>query len=142
MSNYFIDKYEENRLVAYKCPSGVWTISQGITFYPNGQPIKEGDEISKEFSEVLVNDYLIKNVHPVIKRLNKNLSRRQKEALESLIFNIGAPAFEKSKLRKAILENNSEQIFKNWDWIKGNGKVLNGLVKRRAEELSWYLSDI
>lgn len=141
MSNYFIDKYEENRLVAYKCPAGVWTISQGITAYPNGQPVKEGDEISKEFSEVLVNDYLIKNVHPVIKKLNKNFSRRQKEALESLIFNIGAPAFEKSKLRKAIINNDVEGIFKNWDWIRGGGYVLKGLVKRRSEELCWFLCD-
>lgn len=141
MSNYFIDKYEENRLVAYKCPSGVWTIGKGITVYPDGSPVKEGDEISKEASEALLNDYLIRNVDPVIRKMSMKFTRRQKEALESLIFNIGASAFKKSKLYKAILENNSELIFKNWDWIRGNGKVLKGLVKRRAEELSWFLSD-
>lgn len=142
MSNYFISKFEQNRLVAYKCPAGVWTIGNGITVYPDGSPVKQGDEISVEASEVLLNDYLIHNVDPVIKRLGKNFTRKQKEALASLIFNIGGPAFEKSKLCKAIKKEDYETVFKEWNWIRGGGKVLKGLIKRRAEELSWFLSDI
>lgn len=95
MSNYFINKYEQTRLVAYKCPSGVWTIGDGITVYPDGSLVKEGDEISKEASEALLNDYLIRNVDPVIKGMKKNFTRKQKEALASLIFNIGSTAFKK-----------------------------------------------
>ena len=140
--NYFVDKYEQTRLVAYKCPSGVWTIGSGITIYPNGQSVKEGDEISKEVNEILVNDYMIKNVHPEIKKLKKYFTKKQKEALESLIYNIGATAFEKSNLCKAIKNDDYESIFKEWNWIRGGGKVLKGLIKRRAEELSWFLSDI
>lgn len=142
MSNYFIDKYEGEHLNAYKCPAGIWTISKGITVYPNGQPVKEGDEITKEASETLVTDYLIKNVDPVISQMNKNFTRKQREALVSLVFNIGEHSFKKSNLYKAILASDVEGVFKNWDWIKGGGKVLKGLAKRRAEELSWFLSDM
>ena len=142
MSNYFIDKYEKNYLVAYKCPAGVWTIGRGLTSYPSGDPVKQGDEISASMGEALLNDYLIHNVDPVIKRLDKNFTRKQKEALASLIFNIGGPAFEKSKLCKAIKNGDYETVFKEWNWVRGGGKVLKGLIKRRAEELSWFLSDI
>lgn len=142
MSNYFVDKYEGNRLTAYKCPAGIWTIGQGITVYPNGKKVKEGDTITKEYSTALTTDYFMRNIDPVIMRMKKKFTQRQREAIGSLIFNIGAKAFESSSLYQAILKDDIKGIFKNWDWIGAGGKVLKGLAKRRAEELSWYLGDL
>ena len=140
--NYFCDKYEGIRLQAYKCPAGVWTIGRGITVYPDGNPVKEGDIITKEYADVLETDYFIKKVDPIIIGMKKNFTKRQKEALGSLIFNVGGNAFKKSKLYTAILNDDIKGIFTNWDWIGAGGKVLKGLAKRRAEELSWFLGDM
>ena len=142
MCNYFVDKYEGERLQAYKCPAGIWTIGQGITVYPNGNPVKEGDIITKEYSRALTTDYFIHNIDPVIAKMKKNFTKKQREALGSLIFNIGSCAFENSSLYKAIMNDDIKGIFKNWDWIGVGGKVLKGLAKRRAEELSWFLEDV
>lgn len=142
MCNYFIDKYEGERLQAYKCPAGIWTIGQGITVYPDGTPVKEGDIITQEYSRALTTDYFIKNIDPIIVGMKKNFTKRQKDALGSLIFNIGGRAFKESSLYKAIIKDNIKDIFKNWDWISAGGKVLKGLAKRRAEELSWFLEDL
>lgn len=142
MSNYFVDKYEGERLVAYKCPAGIWTIGQGITVYPNGEKVKEGDTITKQYSQALTTDYFMKNIDPVISKMNKKFTQKQREALGSLIFNIGKGAFEKSGLYQAIMKDDIKGIFKNWDWITAGGKVLKGLAKRRAEELSWFLEDM
>lgn len=142
MCNYFVDKYEGERLQAYKCPAGIWTIGQGITVYPNGNHVKEGDIITKEYSRALTTDYFIHNIDPVIAKMKKNFTNKQREALGSLIFNIGSGAFEKSSLYKAIMNDDIKGVFKNWDWIGVGGKVLKGLAKRRAEELSWFLEDV
>ena len=139
MANYFVDKYEGERLQAYKCPAGIWTISKGITKYPDGSPVKEGDIITKEYSDAMVTDYFIRNIDPIIMGMKKNFTPKQKEALGSLIFNIGGNAFKRSSLYKAIINDDLKGIFTNWDWIGAGGKPLLGLARRRAEELSWFL---
>lgn len=138
MSNYFCDKYESERLQAYLCPAGKWTIGKGITVYPDGNPVKEGDIITKEYSEALITDFFIKKITPVINGMGIQFDWKQKEALGSLIFNVGVSAFKKSKLYTAIKEKDIKGIYQNWDWISANGKPLKGLARRRAEELYWF----
>ena len=135
-----IKKYEGLSLKAYKCAAGVVTIGYGTTKYPDGKPVKMGDVITKTKAEALLLDYVINQIMPNIHDLN--LTNNQEAALCSLIYNIGWPAFAKSKCYKAIKTKDWETAFKNWDWIKGGGKVLKGLVKRRAEEMALFFSDI
>lgn len=136
-----IEKYEGFRSQAYKCPAGVYTIGFGSTTYADGKPVKKGDEISKETAEGLLINYLDKNVRPYLSELGLTKDT-QIAAVESLIYNIGWPAFSKSKCCKAIKEKDWETVFKNWDWCKASGKFLVGLAKRRAEELSLFFKDL
>ena len=137
-----IIKYEGCKLKSYKCPAGVWTIGYGITYFPDGTPVKEGDEITKEFAEVLLVDYIKKNIMPVFDKIPYKLSENQKCAIASLCYNVGVPAFLKSKLFTAICNKDYAEICRNWDWYKANGKVMKGLVKRRVEELHYFIKDI
>lgn len=137
-----IKKYEGCRLQAYKCQSSVVSIGYGTTKYPDGTPVKMIDIITKEYAEVLLNDYLIKNVYPVFGKIPYQLTEKQRDSIASLIYNIGTPAFLNSKLFKAICKKDWEKIFKNWDWIKADGVVSKGLCKRRAEELALFLEDL
>ena len=135
-----IKKYEGLSLKAYKCPAGVWTIGYGTTVYPDGQKVKEGDVITKTKAEALLLDYVINKILPNIQDLN--LTSNQEAAVCSLVYNIGWPAFAKSKCYKAIKTRDWETIFKNWDWCKGSGRFLLGLAKRRAEEMALFFCDI
>ncbi len=135
-----IKKYEGLELKAYKCPAGIWTIGYGITKYPDGTPVKSGDVITKTKAEALLLDYVINQIIPHIRDLA--LTETQEAALCSLIYNIGWPAFSKSKCYKAIKAKDWETVFKNWDWCKGDGKFLKGLAKRRAEEMFLFFQDI
>ena len=138
--NTLIKKHEGFSEKAYKCPAGVWTIGYGNTKWENGTPVKKGDTITKEKAEALLNHYLINHVRPKIADLQ--LTERQNEALESLIYNIGWTAFARSKCYKAIKAKDWGTAFNNWDWISGGGKVLKGLIKRRAEEIALFFTEI
>ena len=130
-----IKKYEGCRLTAYKCPAGIWTIGYGTTVYPNGQPVKRGDKCTQAEADSLL-EWYIKNKIQLPSGINKN----QTAALQSLIYNIGQGAFDRSSLKKAIVAKDWKAVWKNWDWVTGGGKFLNGLAKRRAEELMLFFS--
>jgi lysozyme len=138
--NYLIKKYEGCRLKAYKDAVGIETIGYGTTVYPDGTSVKAGDVITQDQADAYMNHYIMNHIMPHIKDLN--LTDNQQMALISLIYNIGAPAFLKSKCYKAIKAKDWETVYKNWDWCKANGKFLKGLAKRRAEELYLFFQDL
>ena len=130
-----IKKYEGCKLTAYKCPAGVWTIGWGSTTYKDGKPVKQGDKITQAVADDLL-DWYVKTKIKVPSGLTKN----QTEALQSLIYNIGQGAFDRSSLKKAIIAQDWKAVYKNWDWVTGGGKFLKGLAKRRAEELLMFFA--
>ena len=125
-----IKEAEGFREEAYKCPAGKWTVGYGSTRYQDGTPVKEGDTITREKAEELLNWYC----NTQIKYPRKDLTDNQKSAICSLIYNIGQSAFDKSKCKKAIVAGDWEEAHRQWDWIMANGKILPGLVIRRQKE--------
>lgn len=143
MSDYLdlIKKYEGLSLKPYKCAAGYPTIGYGNRFYEDGREVKLSDQpITKEKAEALLRDYVIKQILPKIEPLG--LTDAQETALISLIYNIGWTAFSRSKCYKAIKAKDWGTAFNNWDWISGGGKVLKGLIKRRAEEIALFFTEI
>lgn len=130
-----IKKYEGCKLTAYKCPAGIWTIGYGTTVYPNGQPVKRGDKCTQAEADSLLEWYVKTKI-----QLPSGINKNQTAALQSLIYNIGQGAFDRSSLKKAIVAKDWVSVWKNWDWVTGGGKFLNGLAKRRAEELMLFFS--
>lgn len=140
-----IKKYEGCNLKAYRCPAGVFTIGYGSTRYLNGEPVREGDVITQEEANALFKDSVDKFEYQVKMIIGDTLKAILPEsaisALVSLAYNIGITAFAKSTLLKVIKQNknNLRDIEFQWNrWNKANGKVLNGLVKRREEEFAIY----
>lgn len=138
--NDLIKRYEGFQEEAYKCPAGVWTIGYGSTKWEDGSPIKKGQRITRDKAEGLLNDYLIRYVRPRLSDLKLNAS--QKAAIESLCYNIGINSFLRSKCYKALKEQDWPTFIREYDWIKANGKVLKGLIKRRTEELYLFFKDM
>jgi len=137
-----IKEKEGLREIAYLCPAGYWTYGYGSRFKADGTPVKQGDTITRQAAEALLKDYLTKNVFPLFNQIPYKLTNSQKDAISSLVFNVGKSSFTNSKLFKAIKEKDYENIVRQWDWFKCAGQVSKGLVKRRVEELYLFVRDL
>lgn len=142
MLKVLIKKYEGCSLQAYKCFAGVWTIGYGTTVYPDGTPVKSGDIITQTYADVLLEDYIDRHIRPLFTKFPYALTELQQCAVASLVYNIGVSAFLHSKLYKAICDKDYAEVCRQWDWYKADGKVLLGLVKRRAEELYTFVNEL
>lgn len=137
----FIKGFEKLRLEAYKCQAGVWTIGYGHT-----QGVYQGQEITREEAERLFSSDIAKfemGVRNILGSVANRMRENKIDALVSLAFNIGLSAFKGSTLLKKIKANpnDREVISEEWKkWRLVNGRVSNGLVRRRAEEIDMYFS--
>ena len=135
----FIIQFEGFRRNAYKCPAGVWTIGYGTTKYPDGRPVKEGDSTTMESAYNMLEQYIDNEIRPHLAGLG--LQRMgQFKAIISLIYNIGWPAFARSKCCAALKARDWPTFIREYDWFKANGKVMPGLLKRRTAELAAFFS--
>jgi lysozyme len=137
-----IKKYEGLKLEAYICPAGVATVGFGSTFYPDGRRVKLGDKITiQEAESILLHD--IKRFEKEVRNSVKiEITNNQLSALISFVYNVGASAFRKSTLLRKVNANPTDINIHNefMRWTRAGGKVLPGLVKRRAEESRLYFS--
>lgn len=145
-----IRKYEGCSLIAYKCPAGKWTISYGLTQYPDGSPVKEGDKLTDMVEANRMFDLVLEKFEKQVKLILGDallvaLPPDSIGALVSFAYNCGTTAFAKSTLLKRIRENklNFDTIEYEFSrWNKSNGKVLSGLTKRRKAEFELYKEGI
>jgi lysozyme len=130
-----IKEFEGLRLAAYLCPAGVATIGYGTTVYPDGRRIRVGDEITQQQAE----DYLRNDLRAFEREVERMVlvpvNENQFSALVSFAYNCGAQALQKSTLLRYI--NAHEFVAAAGEfarWNQAAGKVLPGLVRRRAAE--------
>ena len=132
----------------YLCPAGVPTIGYGSTCYANGTRVTMQDApISAEDAEALLLYKLHYYYLPAVLRLCPGLLPMAIinndfgiiNALTDFCYNLGAGRLQTSTLRRKI---NAQQ----WDeaqvelkkWRRAGGKVLQGLVLRRAAECDLF----
>ncbi|WP_140921452.1 lysozyme [Limnobaculum xujianqingii] len=125
-----IKEFEGCRLKAYVCPAGVLTIGYGHT-----DQVKRGDEITISQAERYLRGDLVKFEADVSRLVRVPLTQGQFDALVSFAYNVGSRALSTSTLLKKL--NAQDYIgaaheFQRWN--KADGKVLDGLVKRRRME--------
>ena len=132
-----IKKYEGCVLTSYKCPSNVWTIGYGHT-----KNVKGGMKITKKQAEAYLKSDLTIYEDAVNKYVKVPINQNQFDALVSFSFNCGIGALKTSTLlRKLNKRDYSGAANEFLRWNKANGKVLNGLVKRRKEERGLFMKD-
>mgnify|MGYP003136316221 FL=1 len=120
--------------VAYKCPAGVWTIGYGHI-----KGVSEGMTITQEQAEQMLLDELIEYENYINELVTVPLSQNQFDALVSWVYNLGPANLKSSTLLKVLNSNDFEgvpaQIVR---WNKANGKVLEGLTRRREAEAELF----
>ena len=135
-----ISSFEGCELVAYLCPAKVWTIGFGTTVYPNGVKVKKGDSCTLDQAKQFKAHDLKRFEKTVDDLVQVPLTQNQFDALVSLTYNIGPGAFEKSTLLKKLNTGDYQGAADQFTvWNKGGGKVLQGLVNRRAKEKEVFL---
>lgn len=129
-----LKQFEGCKLTAYLCPAKIWTIGFGST----GGHVKPGMTITAEQAEALLKSDL-RRFEEAVARLAPGSTDNQFSALVSFAFNVGIDALKQStllKLHKAGDYEGAAEQFARWN--KGGGKILPGLVKRRAAEADLY----
>ncbi|OCT28128.1 lysozyme [Pseudomonas putida] len=130
-----IKSFEGLRLQAYQDAVGVWTIGYGTT-----RGVKADMSITKEQAErMLLND--VQRFEPEVQRLvTVPLNQNQWDAMISFTYNLGAANLESSTLRRLLNAGDYAGAAEQFPrWNKAGGKVLNGLVRRRAAERELFL---
>lgn len=129
-----VREHEGLRLEAYQDTSGIWTIGYGHT-----EEVRPGDCISRERAEQFLKADLAKAERAVARLVKVPLTDNQFSALVSFVFNAGEGAFAKSTLLRKLNEGGHGLVPTCLKaWIFDNGRVLPGLVKRRAAEAALW----
>ena len=132
-----IQEFEGTRLSAYTDPgTGGEPITIG-TGHTGG--VKLGDTCTEEQALEWLRVDCVKAERAIDLVVSVPLNQNQRDALISLVYNIGAANFSNSTLLRLLNAGDYESVhnqFKRWN--KAGGKVLAGLVRRRAAEASLF----
>lgn len=126
----------------YQDPIGLWTVGVGHLI---GDGKKLPKEWNKEFTDEEVDNILCEDLERFeigIQRLTKvSLTQSQFDALVSFSFNVGLGNFQSSTLRSKLNRGDYEGASNEFPkWRKAGGKILKGLVRRRADERNLFLA--
>jgi lysozyme len=133
-----IRAFEGFRAKPYLCPAGKATIGYGSTWRLDGSPVELTDPpMSEAQAATLLKREVYGAALPGVLRLCP-LTISQPGVLNALVdftFNLGVGQLQTSTLRRKInaqdWQGAREQLAR---WVRGGGRVLPGLVRRRAAE--------
>jgi lysozyme len=134
-----IRTFEGLRLKSYKDPVGVWTVGYGAT----GPRIVEGVTWTTLEAERDLDIRVRQTYNEVMSAVAAyHLNDYKVGALISFVYNFGLPKFLSSTLLKKIREQDDIGValeFVKWR-NPGDARVEKGLLKRRLQEASIYLT--
>jgi lysozyme len=148
-----LTQWEGFKLTVYKDSAGLPTIGVGhlltkselssgkITI--NGVPVDYTDGLTEQ----QVTDLLGQDVEPASAAVNSGvkvpLDQNQFDALVSFTFNVGVGAFTGSTLLKLLNQKQYDQVpTQLLRWTRAGGKVVQGLVNRRNNEIKLWNGEI
>lgn len=130
-----IREFEGERLKAYKCSAGVWTIGVGHTSAAGEPAVCEGMTITANESAAILARDLAAFELGVERMLEVEVSQNQFDVLVSFAFNCGLGSLKKSTLLKRVNEGKFDAVpAELMKWTKAGGKEISGLVRRRRAE--------
>ena len=139
-----IQQSEGFRSRPYLCLAGVPTIGYGSTRHADGTPVTLRDApITQAQAQALLLATLAPYADAVRRRVRVPLTQSQFDALTSFVYNIGDEQFRLSTLlvllNRGEIAGAAEQFGR---WTRSAGRVLLGLVKRRAAERRLFMRGV
>lgn len=120
----------------YVCPAGVPTIGYGSIWSLDGKRVTmDHPNISKSEGQILLQRELHHIQRAIGQLVNVPLNTNQYSALASWTFNLGSGRLQSSTLRRKLNRGDYDGASAEFPkWRRAGGKILKGLVIRRAEE--------
>jgi lysozyme len=129
-----IKQWEGLRLRSYQDSAGVWTIGYGHTS-DGAFKVGPGQTITEAKATELLRVDLREAEQAIDRGVTVPLSDNQFGALVSFAYNVGNAAFRKSTLLRKLNAGDYDAVPSELaKWNKAGGKVVQGLVNRRAAE--------
>jgi lysozyme len=126
--------HESCRLKAYIDTGGVPTIAWGHT-----RGVKFADTCTQAQADAWLIEDLAVAEHDVDRLVTVHLTQNQFDALVDFVYNIGGDQFASSTLLKRLNNGEYQAAAEQFGrWIYDNGKIINGLVLRRADEKALF----
>jgi lysozyme len=125
----------------YKCPAGVWTIGYGSTRYSDGRKVLPTDPSINETTAVQLLAATLKQYEVAVDSFCRDdINQNQFDALVDFAYNCGVGNLKNSTLLKRVNANPSNPKIHDefMKWVFANGKVMNGLKRRREAESKLY----
>jgi lysozyme len=147
-----IKHHEGVKLKPYRCPAALWTVGVGHVLYPEQAAMKMVDRMALPLKpehdrlftaggvDAIFRSDLLRFESGVLRLCPDTFNHQsQFDALVSFAFNLGLGSLQSSTLRmkynRGDVQGAADEILK---WNKCGGKVLQGLVKRRAAERAMF----
>ena len=148
-----IKQWEGFKPDVYKDSAGLPTIGVGHLITKSEQTTGEivigglPVQYANGLTDQQVLDLLSQDVQPAEQAVNNSvkvaLDQNQFDALVSFTFNVGVGAFTGSTLLKVVNQGQYDQVPDQLRrWNKAGGKVVQGLVNRRANEVKLWSGQI
>ena len=151
-----IKHHEGVRLRPYRCPALLWTTAVGHVIDPSHAAVKYEDRKNLPIPDGWDRSLTMGEVDAI---LAQDLARFERgvarlcpaalgnqgifDALVSFSFNVGLGNLQRSGLRMKTNRGDFDEAADEFlKWTKAAGRVLQGLVKRRKDERSMYLSGV
>lgn len=143
MGEALIKSFENCKLVAYQDDGGVWTIGWGHT----GSDVHPGLKITQAQADALFDRDIARFERDVTSLLTATVTQNQFDALLSFAYNCGsdidadtkAEGLGDSTLLRLVNAYRFEEAAKEFPkWCKDNGKIVNGLLRRRNAEAALF----
>mgnify|MGYP006132458919 FL=1 len=125
-----IKKFEGCELEAYKCAAGVLTIGYGHT-----KGVTESMKITQGEAESMLVEELVEYEKAVLDAVTISIDQCMFDALVSWTYNLGPTNLRSSTMLTVLNKGEYDDVpaqIKRWN--KANGKVLDGLIRRREAE--------
>ena len=137
-----VKSFEGISFKPYLCPANVWTVGYGATVSRTGGPIDlDMEPISETEAEALLIRDLESSEGWVRRLIKTALTENQYSALTSFTFNVGAGALQRSTLRMKLNRSEYQGAADEFPkWRIAGGRILAGLVRRRAAEQALFLA--
>lgn len=132
-----IRRFEGCKLTPYLCPAGVWTAGWGST----GNDVIPGQPWTQDYADQRMKSDALRFARGTL-RLCPDLRGSALCAIADFSYNLGLGRLQASTLRRKLnagdMEGACAELAK---WTRGGGKVLPGLVKRRAAEAALLMKE-
>lgn len=127
-----IRRFEGCKLMPYLCPAGIWTCGWGST----GADVFPSRPWTQEYADQRLDHDAMKFARGALLAC-PDLDGEALCAIADFAYNLGLGRLQASTLRRRLNANDMAGAkIELMKWVRGGGRVLSGLVVRRAAEAS------